>query len=123
VSLTYSGSLYTLGARSKAVSQPTALKVLVAGARKIVGVAEPRWPVRTGRSRDSLHVTVSAREVTISAVGYAPFIVSHGVHPWSAYIVTPLEEFILYEAPKAIGQAVIRALAASSGASAGVRLG
>lgn len=126
MSLTYSGSLYTLGARSKAVSQPAALKVLVAGARKIVGLAEPRWPVRTGLSRDSLHVTVAAREVSISAIGYAPFIVSRGVHPWDQYIVTPFEQFVIYEAPAAVGQALIRSLqqtAKTAGPTIGVRLG
>lgn len=120
-SLTYSGSLYTLGERSKAVSQPTALRVLNQGALRIVGVAEPKWPVLTGDSKRSLHVTLNAQGVVISAIGYAPFIVSKGVHPWSAYILIPFEQFVVYEAPNAIGRAVIQALAA--GSQVGTRLG
>lgn len=119
--LTYSGSLYTLGARSKAVSQPAALKVLNAGALRIVGAAEPKWPVDTGDSKRSLHVTLSAQGVVISAIGYAPYILSRGIRPWDAYIIKPFEQFVVYEAPGQIGQGILRALAV--GSQVGARLG
>lgn len=119
------GSLLTLPQRAKLLRSISA-KVLRDEGSKVIVFARGRWPVDTGRSRAALQleqpsplqIRLTCKVSALGAGGrpipnsnYSEYIVSGGVHPWTAYIVVP-GRALGRSVPAEIGKRLMAALKA-----------
>lgn len=79
-------------------SDAVARHLLRSMAGMLVAEAKTRWPVDTGRSKASIRWTQPSGglpQVEISArTPYTLYIISGGVHPWTAYILRPVRDLL-----------------------------
>jgi hypothetical protein len=103
------GSILTLPERAKAAARVAPRRALAVAADSVVASARQQWPVSTGRSRAALGATTRDEGVAIvDTAEYALEILSRGVRPWDAYVLTPLRLALQDQIPRAVAAELVR---------------